>query len=377
MPALALTLYFTYSRGGLLAARGRRSSACSPSPETGSGCWRRWRSPPRRPAGGARVPAHHSLANNVASQTSVDQGVTVLLVLVGRHAALARALRAPAAAGGRAAASTGRAVELSRDPRCSRGSPSSSAVVALPRAVPSAAGPGTSSPAPTSKFPEIPPSTSRTSPAPAGTTSGGSRSTPSRKSRWLGHGAGTYVFSWDKLRSIDLAVLDAHSLYLEAFAELGLVGGLLVLGPDRRAALVRLSRLARGTVPAPRGLRGAVHGDADLRGRGRLRLVLGDRRPGRGLLPRSRRAGRGPLRADRADPRARGRRAQPLRGRGRRRRARLARGDRPDRPAAGRARDRAPASARSPPATSAAPSTTPKPPARSSPGPPRPTCSSA
>ena len=44
-----------------------------------------------------------------------------------------------------------------------------------------------------------------------------------------GHGAGTYEFSWDKLRTIKLAVLDAHSLYLEAFAELGLLGGLLVL----------------------------------------------------------------------------------------------------------------------------------------------------
>ena len=45
----------------------------------------------------------------------------------------------------------------------------------------------------------------------------------------LGHGAGSYQFSWDRLRSIDLTVIDAHSLYLEAFAELGLVGGLIVL----------------------------------------------------------------------------------------------------------------------------------------------------
>ncbi len=45
----------------------------------------------------------------------------------------------------------------------------------------------------------------------------------------LGHGAGTYQFSWEQLRSISIPVRDAHSLYLEAFAELGLVGGLLVL----------------------------------------------------------------------------------------------------------------------------------------------------
>jgi tetratricopeptide (TPR) repeat protein len=44
-----------------------------------------------------------------------------------------------------------------------------------------------------------------------------------------GHGAGTYQFSWVKLRSIETPVHNAHSLYLEAFAELGLIGGLLTL----------------------------------------------------------------------------------------------------------------------------------------------------
>lgn len=46
----------------------------------------------------------------------------------------------------------------------------------------------------------------------------------------VGHGAGTYQFAWTRLRSIDLTVHNAHSLYFESFAELGLVGGLLVLG---------------------------------------------------------------------------------------------------------------------------------------------------
>jgi O-antigen ligase len=45
----------------------------------------------------------------------------------------------------------------------------------------------------------------------------------------LGHGAGTYQFSWNQLRTIELPVHDAHSLYLESFAELGLAGGLLVI----------------------------------------------------------------------------------------------------------------------------------------------------
>jgi O-Antigen ligase len=45
----------------------------------------------------------------------------------------------------------------------------------------------------------------------------------------LGYGAGTYEFSWEEHRSINAPVHDAHSLYLEPFAEMGIVGGLLVL----------------------------------------------------------------------------------------------------------------------------------------------------
>ena len=45
----------------------------------------------------------------------------------------------------------------------------------------------------------------------------------------IGTGAGTYQFAWEKHRSIDVPVHNAHSLYLEAFAELGAIGGILVL----------------------------------------------------------------------------------------------------------------------------------------------------
>ncbi len=58
-----------------------------------------------------------------------------------------------------------------------------------------------------------------------------------------GHGAGTYQFSWNQLREIPTISTQAHSLYLQAFAELGLIGGLLVL------ALVGFD--ARGPVSAP------------------------------------------------------------------------------------------------------------------------------
>jgi hypothetical protein len=45
----------------------------------------------------------------------------------------------------------------------------------------------------------------------------------------LGVGAASYEFTWERHRSIPLPVHDAHSLYFEAFAELGVVGGLLTL----------------------------------------------------------------------------------------------------------------------------------------------------
>ncbi|MFT3864527.1 MAG: O-antigen ligase family protein [Solirubrobacterales bacterium] len=46
----------------------------------------------------------------------------------------------------------------------------------------------------------------------------------------LGHGAGTYEFAWDQLRPIDMANTQAHSLYLQALDELGIVGFALALG---------------------------------------------------------------------------------------------------------------------------------------------------
>ena len=194
----------------------------------------------------------------------------------------------------------------------------------------------------------------------------------------LGHGAGTYQFSWER-PALDrpMTVIDAHSLYLEAFAELGLVGGLLVLGIDRIDPLVRHSRLAGGARASARDARGALRGDAHLCDRGRLRLVLGDRRAGRRLLPRRRGARRRPLRADRRACGRKERARTELRRRRCRRRRRLARGDRPGRAAPGRTRDRIQPARRRRRKTSRAPSTTPTPPARSSPGRPPPTCSSA
>lgn len=77
----------------------------------------------------------------------------------------------------------------------------------------------------------------------------------------LGHGAGTFRFSWYLLRDLPLTNTDAHSLYLQAFAELGLIGGLLVLAMVGALLWIGFSawRHARG---AARDLYAALFGVA-------------------------------------------------------------------------------------------------------------------
>jgi hypothetical protein len=60
-----------------------------------------------------------------------------------------------------------------------------------------------------------------------------------------GTGAGTFALVWPQNRDIDQDVTDAHSLYLEALAELGLVGALLLV--------VALGALLVGTAVRARG----------------------------------------------------------------------------------------------------------------------------
>jgi O-antigen ligase len=61
-----------------------------------------------------------------------------------------------------------------------------------------------------------------------------------------GQGAGTYQTSWDRRRPRFAYVINAHSLYLQAMAELGLPGLLLLLALIG-AALIGLSTRARGS----------------------------------------------------------------------------------------------------------------------------------
>lgn len=63
-----------------------------------------------------------------------------------------------------------------------------------------------------------------------------------------GSGAGTYELVWDERRPIALDVRDAHSLYLETAAELGLVGALLLLVGLLAPVVLLLRRLRRDPI---------------------------------------------------------------------------------------------------------------------------------
>ncbi len=113
----------------------------------------------------------------------------------------------------------------------------------------------------------------------AGATSSGSPpSTPIRPSPFHGIGPGTWEFWWAQHGRYAAFVRDAHSLYLETLAELGIVGFVLVTG-------LVLAILGIGTVRAVRappdlrlGLAAATAGCAAFAVAAGARLHLGDRR---------------------------------------------------------------------------------------------------
>src|SRR4029077_19280704 len=175
------------------------------------------------------VQARRSLADSIANQAAVDQGVTVLLILLGGIALallLFAALRWAERRGGQL---TGRAVEMSRNPALLRGIAAAAAVVAIGVAIAIGGRAWDQFSSSDLQFPNNPEQH-------FSQLSGAGRHdffrvaiAASDEKPVLGSGAGTYQFAWEQHRSIPQPVHDAHSLYLEAFAELGAVGGLLVL----------------------------------------------------------------------------------------------------------------------------------------------------
>jgi hypothetical protein len=229
LPAVLLTLYLTYSRGGLLALL----VAC--------GCLlvlshdRLWLLATLAIGAIGAMPAvlavqaRRSLADNLANQAAVDQGVTVLLILIA-GTALALVLYAGLRRlEGREGVLTGRAVEISRNPVVLRRLALVAALVAIAGAIAVGGRAWDQFSSSDIQFPQNP------------EQHFSDLSGAGRHDFWrvaidafgedpvAGHGAGTYQFSWQQLRSIPTPVHDAHSLYLEAFAELGVIGGLLTL----------------------------------------------------------------------------------------------------------------------------------------------------
>jgi O-antigen ligase len=229
IPTTLLALYFTYSRGGLLALVVAAGLTIALSRD------RLWLLLTLAIGALGAVPAvlavqaRRSLADDVTNQAAVNQGVTVLLILLGGIVltlALFAALRWLERRDGRR---TGMALELSRHPKVLRGIALAGAVLAIGAAVAVGGRAWDRFSSTDLQFPENP------------EQHFSDLNGAGRHDFWrvaidafdekpvLGHGAGTYQFSWDQLRSIERPVHDAHSLYLEALAELGLVGGLTVL----------------------------------------------------------------------------------------------------------------------------------------------------
>jgi hypothetical protein len=229
LPAILLAIYFTYSRGGLLATL----IAC--------GCLialshdRLWLLATLAIGALGALPAvlavqgHNSLAENLHNSKVAGEGLAVLAILAGGSLlamALTAGLRLMERRQGRL---TDRAIAVSRNPRVLKAIAFGFAVLALGAAL-AVGGRAWDQ----FNSPDLQPPSSSGEHFTQLSGSG-------RGEFWkvavdafeekpvLGHGAGTYRFSWHLLRENPVANLDAHSLYLQAFAELGLVGGVLVL----------------------------------------------------------------------------------------------------------------------------------------------------
>ena len=230
LPAVLLTLYFTYSRGGVLALLVAGGVLVALSHD------RLWMVGTLATGVIGALPAvlavqaRDSLAENVDNAAAVDQGVVVLLVLLAGTALALGLFAAMRRLGRRRDGLTGRALAISRDPKALR---TVALVLALLALAAVAAVGGRAWDQFSSSDIEFPNQPQQH----FGDLSGAGRHDFYRvaldafgEEPVAGHGAGTYQFSWVELRSIPNPVHNAHSLYLEAFAELGLIGGLLVLG---------------------------------------------------------------------------------------------------------------------------------------------------
>jgi O-antigen ligase len=226
LPAVLLALYFTHSRGGVLTLIVGAGTLIVLSRD------RLWYLATFLVAVVLTLPAvfavHHytNLSNNFDFAGLAGQGLKAGLVLLAGIAVTLLAVwwMRPLERGG--SRPVKRALEISRDRRVLGGIAIVGLVVAIVAGVIYG---GTA----WDKF------TSSDLGTPSGLTEASSRG---RIQFWdvaleafgekpiVGHGAGTYQFAWDQLRTLHMTNTQAHSLYLQALEELGIVGGALALG---------------------------------------------------------------------------------------------------------------------------------------------------
>jgi hypothetical protein len=229
MPVLLTALYLTYSRGGLVALLIATGCLVALSHD------RLWLLGTVGVGAVGALPAviaiqeRTNVGKNYPFPGVIDEGAMVALyVIAGVALALALfwGLRALEKRGGPL---TGRAVQMSRDRRVLRGVAAALAVIAIIATAAVGERAWDQFTSTDIAFPENPGSH-------FGSLSGAGRGEFFRvaldafgEKPLAGHGAGTYQFSWFQLRHIDIPVHDAHSLYLQALSELGIVGGILVV----------------------------------------------------------------------------------------------------------------------------------------------------
>ncbi|HMB55462.1 MAG TPA: O-antigen ligase family protein, partial [Thermoanaerobaculia bacterium] len=228
LPAVLLALYFTFSRGGLLALAVASICLVVLSRD------RLWLLGTLAIGAVGVLPAvlatqaRDALSDNIPDQATIDQGGEVLLFLLAGVALtllLFAGLRRLEREGGEL---TGRVVALSRNPAALRGIAIAAIVLAIGAAI--AVGGRAADEFTESETQIADPTEQITDFSGAGRSDFWSVAGESFGERpVLGIGAGVYEFAWEEHRSIERPVRDAHSLYIEAFAELGLLGGLLVL----------------------------------------------------------------------------------------------------------------------------------------------------
>ncbi len=231
MPAVLLTLYFTYSRGGLLALAVAVGAVLALSRD------RLWLLGTLIAAVLGTIPAilavqdRRDLADAIPSSAVADQGLTVLLILLGGVVLTLAAFALLRRAESREGRLASRALAASRSPVLLGGIALAGAITAIVLAIAIGGRAWDQFSSPDLYFPQDDPEQHFSQLSGAG-----------RHDFWRvavdafgeeplrGQGAGVYQFSWESDRSILAAVHDAHSLYLESFAELGIAGGLLMLG---------------------------------------------------------------------------------------------------------------------------------------------------